>query len=293
MRFNNWLTLKNMRNLFCILAGNAFYALGIVTFLLPGGLITGGTTGLALTAEHYLGIPIPAFVFVFNLLMFVLGAFILGKAFALTTFVSTFFYPVALAFWQRFPVLSHLTSEPVLCTVFAGLIIGVSIGIVIRAGASTGGMDIPPLILKKKLGLSVSVTLYVFDLLILICQMTFSNAEQILYGILLVFIYTMVLDRVLVIGLRRTKVEIISSLHEEIRSAITKRIDRGCTIYRAQTGFLRVEQPVVMTIVSNRELVHLNRLVMDIDPKAFMVISDVSEVRGRGFSMQKDYVEIP
>lgn len=285
--------LQNIRSILSILAGNALYALGVVTFLLPGGIITGGTTGLALSAAHYFGIPIPFFVFAFNLLMFALGAAVLGTKFALTTLVSTFFYPLALAFWQRFPILSHLTKDPMLCTIFAGLMIGISIGIVIRAGASTGGMDIPPLILKKKLGLPVSVTMYAFDFLILACQMFFSNAEQILYGLLLVLIYTLVLDRVLVIGLRQTKVEIVSSRHEEIRSAITGCMDRGCTMYQAQTGFLKIDQPVVMTVVSRRELVHLNQLVMEIDPKAFMVISDVNEVRGRGFSMQKSYVQTP
>lgn len=285
--------LQNIRSILSILAGNALYALGVVTFLLPGGIITGGTTGLALSAAHYFGIPIPVFVFAFNLLMFALGAAVLGIKFALTTLVSTFFYPLALAFWQRFPILSHLTKDPMLCTIFAGLMIGISIGIVIRAGASTGGMDIPPLILKKKLGLPVSVTMYAFDFLILACQMFFSNAEQILYGLLLVLIYTLVLDRVLVIGLRQTKAEIVSSRHEEIRSAITGRMDRGCTMYQAQTGFLKIDQPVVMTVVSRRELVHLNQLVMEIDPKAFMVISDVNEVRGRGFSMQKSYVQTP
>lgn len=293
MKLRNWFTIKNICNVLCILAGNALYALGVVTFLLPGGIITGGTTGLALTAEHYFHIPISAFVLAFNLLMFVLGAVVLGKKFALTTLVSTFWYPVVLAFWQRFPILSHLTKDPMLCTVFAGLMIGIGIGIVIRAGASTGGMDIPPLILKKKLGLPVSGTMYAFDFLILVCQMFFSNAEQSLYGLLLVLIYTMVLDRVLVIGQRQTKVEIVSTHHEKIRSAILRYMDRGCTMYLAETGFLRAEQPVIMTVVSHRELVHLNQLVMDIDPRAFMVISDVGEVRGRGFSLQKDYVQMP
>lgn len=293
MNHKSHFSFKNIRSILFILAGNALYALGVVTFLLPGSIITGGTTGLALTARHYLGIPISVFVFAFNLLMFLLGAAILGKKFALTTLVSTFFYPLSLAFWQRFPILSHLTREPMLCTVFSGLMIGISIGIVIRAGASTGGMDIPPLILKKKFGLPVSVSMYVFDFLILICQMFFSNAEQILYGLLLVLIYTLVLDKVLVIGQRQTKVEIISEYHEQIREAILGQLDRGCTLYHGTTGYLNVDQPIVMTVVSNRELIHLNQLVMETDPKAFMVISSVNEVRGKGFSMQKTYIQTP
>jgi len=281
--------LKNVLNVFCILAGNALYALAIVTFLIPGGIITGGTTGLALAVAHCFPIPISVFVFLFNLLMFLLGALVLGKKFALTTLVSTFFYPLALAFWQRFPLLSHITDDIILCTVFSGLMIGTGIGIVIRAGASTGGMDIPPLILKKKFGLPVSVTLYAFDFLILVCQMFFSNYEQILYGILLVLIYTFVLDKVQVIGLHQTKVEIVSDHFEEIRRIIIEKLDRSCTLLDAETGYLNIRQPVVMTIVSRREMILLNQLVMKIDPKAFMIISDVNEVRGQGFSLQKTY----
>ena len=131
--------LKNIRNIVFILAGNTIYALAIVTFLLPSGIITGGTTGLALTAQHYLHIPISAFVFVFNLVMFVTGAIVLGKKFALTTILSTFWYPIALTFWQRFPVLSHITQDAMLCTIFGGLMIGAGMGIVIRVGASKIG----------------------------------------------------------------------------------------------------------------------------------------------------------
>lgn len=287
---------NNFRNLFkhlfpflCVLAGNAIYALAVVTFLIPGGIITGGTTGLALAVSHYLPIPFSLFVFLFNLAMFLLGVFVLGKSFALTTLLSTFIYPLALEFWQRFPVLSHITNDVLLCTVFSGLMIGAGIGIVIRVGASTGGMDIPPLILKKKFGIPLSTSLYVFDFMILICQMFFSNYEQILYGILLVFIYTFVLDKVQVIGLHQTKVEIISEHFEEIRRIIIEKLDRSCTLLDAQTGYLDIRQPVIMTIVSRREMLSLNQMVMRIDPKAFMIISDVNEVRGQGFSLQKLY----
>ena len=115
---------KSVRNVLVVLAGNALYALAVVTFILPSGIITGGTTGLALSAEHFLHIPVTAFVFSFNLIMFAAGALILGKKFALTTLISTFFYPAALAFWQRFPILSHMTDDHMLCTVFVVLLLG-------------------------------------------------------------------------------------------------------------------------------------------------------------------------
>lgn len=280
---------KRIFDLVLILFGNTAYALGIVMFVLPTGLITGGTTGLALSMQHFFGVPISAFVFCFNLAMFILGALFLGKAFALTTLVSTFYYPVILGVFQSIPGLSGFTQDPMLATVCGGMLIGFSIGLVIRAGASTGGMDIPPLIINKKLGLPVSAMLYVFDFAILILQMSFSDKERILYGILLVLIYTVVLDKMLMFGSAQTQVKIVSRKYERINEAISQKLDRGTTLVHATTGYMHEQWPMILTVVSNRELNTLTKLVMDIDPQAFMVINRVNEVRGRGFSLQKEY----
>ena len=284
-------TIRFLKTLPWILLGNTVYALGIVMFVLPSGLITGGTTGLALTAEHFLHIPVSVFVFLMNLCMFLLGAAVLGMKFALTTLVSSFYYPIILGILQKIPALSDLTREPMLAAVFGGLMIGFGIGSVIRVGASTGGMDIPPLILKKKFGLPVSVMLYVFDVTILVLQMFFSDKEQILYGILLVMIYTVVLDKVLLIGTSQTQVKIISRKYMEINEKIIHELDRGSTLIHATTGFMKQEQPMVMTVISNRELGTLNRLVMETDPQAFMIVGNVNEVKGRGFTQEKVYRE--
>lgn len=278
-----------LKTLPLILLGNTVYALGIVMFVLPTGLITGGTTGLALTAEYFLHIPVSVFVFLMNLCMFLLGAAVLGMKFALTTLVSSFYYPLILGVLQKIPVLSDITKDPMLATVFGGLMIGFGIGIVIRAGASTGGMDIPPLILKKKFGLPVSVMLYVFDVTILILQMLFSDKEEILYGILLVMIYTVVLDKVLLIGTSQTQVKIVSKKYMELNDKIIHELDRGSTLIHATTGFMKKGQPMVMTVISNRELGALNRLVMETDPQAFMIVGNVNEVKGRGFTQEKVY----
>lgn len=142
-------TLKNLFRIFLILFGNALYSLAVVAFILPSGIITGGTTGLALASAHWFHTPITAFVLCFNVLTFLLGLFVLGWKFAATTLLSTFFYPILLAFWQQFPALSSLTKDAMLCTILGGMMIGAGIGIVIRAGASTGGMDIPAPDFKK------------------------------------------------------------------------------------------------------------------------------------------------
>lgn len=281
--------LTNLKNLALILLGNSIYALAIAVFILPNGLITGGTTGLGISMEHYFGIPISWFVLIFNAAMFILGAVILGIKFALTTLVSTFYYPLILGVFENIPQLSRVTDDRMLSVVCGGLMIGLGIGIVIRAGASTGGMDIPPLVLNKKFGLSVSVMLYVFDFIILIFQMLFSDTEQIVYGILLVIIYTVMLDKVLLMGSTRIQVKIVSQKYEELNHLIQEKLDRGSTLIHTQTGYLRKEQPMILTVISSRELVHLNKIVQDTDPNAFMVVSHVNEVRGRGFSMQKVY----
>lgn len=281
--------LQKLKSIFWILAGNTTYALAITVFILPNGLITGGTTGLALFFYHQLGVPIQAFVTVFNVAMFLLGAAVLGKKFALTTVISTFYYPFILSVLQGIPGLGKITDDNLLAVIFAGLLIGAGIGVVIRMGASTGGMDIPPLVLNKKFGLPVSVTMNIMDTGILLLQMVFSNKEMVLYGILLVLAYTGVLNRVLLLGRAKMQVKIVTEHFEEINQAIASQLDRGVTLFQSRTGHLKRDGYVVMSVVNNRELVQLNQLIQEIDPQAFIVIHQVNEVRGRGFTLKKEY----
>lgn len=178
-----------------IMAGLSVYAAGVALFVLPMDMIAAGTTGLGLVAQHYWGIPLSIFVAGFNILMFVVGLVELGKEFALSTLVATFYYPFALEQATRLVGDMVFTDDPILCAVFSGVMIGFALGIVIRAGASTGGMDIPPLVLKKRFGIPVSVTMYVMDFMVLIAQMTFGDRERILYGLIMVMTYTIILDR--------------------------------------------------------------------------------------------------
>lgn len=280
--------LQWLRTVPLILLGNAVYALAVTAFILPTGLVTGGSTGLALVFYHGAGVPVTLFVSAFNLLMFLVGLAVLGRQFALTTLLSTVSYPLILGVLGRLPQLEALTSDRMLAAVYGGLMIGLGIGIVIKAGASTGGMDIPPLVLRKKLGIPVSLSMYGFDFLILLFQMRFADQEQVLYGLLMVLIYTTVLDKVLLFGQARTQVKVVSEQYEQINREIIQTLDRGSTLIHAETGYLRTCRPVVLTVVSNRELPRLNELILSIDPNAFMVINRVSEVKGRGFTLSKE-----
>ena len=277
--------MKDIRNIIGILLGNTIYALGVTMFILPNNLITGGTTGMALLVNATTGFSITVFVSIFNVSMFLIGWKVLGKKFALTTLISSFYYPFILGILQGVFKNEMMSKDTLLCVILAGLMIGTAIGLVIRCGASTGGMDIPPLILNKKLGIPISVSMYGFDFIILLGQMVIRNREMVFYGILLVLIYTVVLDKVLVIGKSQMQVKIVSAKFNEIN----EKIDRGTTLIHSETGFKHNQYPVVLTVVNNRELTQLNNYVYDIDPDAFMIINKVNEVRGKGFSSAKKY----
>lgn len=276
----------------CVVLGNMLYALTVKLFLLPGGLIAGGTTGIALVVNRLTGMQVSVFVFIFNIVMLMAGLLMLGKAFALTTLASTFLYPIFLNTFEHLLGDFCLTDDIILCTVFAGLGIGIALGMVIRSGASTGGMDIPPLVLRKLFRIPVSASMYVFDVIILLAQAVFQPADRLLYAIIFVLIYTVVLDKMMIMGSSRTEVKIVSEHIEEIRGAILKNVDRGVTMLDGEGGYERKEMQMIFTVISNRELPRVEKMIHEIDPECFMVISRVSEVSGRGFSLSKDYKTI-
>ena len=276
-------------NSLSIIAGNALYALTVVLFLVPSGLITGGATGIALGVNRALGLPVSGVLFVINMAMLAVGWVLLGRRFAITTIASTVLSPMFLALWERVFADFVLTNDIVLNTIFAGFGVGISLGITIRSGASTGGMDIPPLVLNKYLHIPVSVSMMVFDMLILCLQAAFSPLQQCLYGIVLVIVYTVVLDKVLIFGTTRTEVKIISRYADEIRDAILSQLDRGVTVLHGEGGYSREQEQVLLSVITNRQLPRLEKLAKLIDPACFMIVSHVTEVSGRGFSLEKDY----
>lgn len=276
---------------FLVLFGNFLYAFGIGMFILPGGLITGGTTGIALFMNQVAGIPVSTFVFGVNSLLFLLGFAVFGWKFAANTLISTISYPISLEIVQRIADVGILTDDLFLCTVFGGICIGAAMGIVIRAGASSGGMDIPPLVLNHYFKIPVSRSIYVFDMLILLLQATRSTGEQILYGILLVIIYSTVIDKCLMMGTAKMQLKVVSDKIEEIRSAIITDIDRGVTMLKSETGYMGQHTQMLLTVVAMRELTKTEKVIHEVDENAFVIINRVSEVSGRGFSSKKRYLE--
>ena len=270
-----------------VIVGNIIYALSVKLFVLPANLISCGTTGIALVMENLLHIPMSGFIFVFNVAMLLLGWWILGRQFAMTTLFSSLFYPIALEVLNRVLGDVYVTDDILLNVLFAGMGLGLSLGLVLRGGASTGGMDIPPLILKKFFRIPVSASLWVFDFTIMMTQMSFHPLEDLLHGVLLLIVISITLNKVMLFGTSKTEVKIVSEKAPEIRDAILSKVDRGVTMLHGEGGYLHKDTEVILSIVSNHELPKIEQQARSIDPDCFMIISSVTEVWGRGFSYGK------
>ena len=277
-----------MIKLAMVVFGNLLYALSVTLFVLPSNVISCGTTGIGLVLEHLWNVPISGFVLVFNVIMLTLGWLVLGKGFAMTTVLSSLLYPVLLEICQQLLGDGGVTENMLLNTLFGGMGLGASLGIVMRAGASTGGMDIPPLILKKLFSIPVSATLWIFDFLIMLAQMSFHTPEDLLYGIVMILTISIVLNKVTLLGTSRTEIKIVSQKSEEIRQGILSQVDRGVTLLHGEGGYLGKPTEVILSIVSNHELPKITALAREIDPDCFMIVSRVTEVWGRGFSYGKN-----
>ena len=282
---------KNLKSqllsLALVLIGNIIYAFSVKLFVIPSRLISCGTNGIAMVVSHFTDIPMSAFILVFNLVMLGIGWLVLGRKFAMTTLLSSLLYPALLELLDRTMGDVRVTDQQLLNVLFAGMGLALSLGLVLRGGASTGGMDIPPLILKKYFRIPVSASLWAFDFCIMLSQMLFHTPEDLLYGVLLLIVISVTLNKVMLFGTSKTEVKIISSESDAIRQAILSRVDRGVTMLHGAGGYLQADTEVVLSVVSNHELPKIERLARDIDPDCFMIVSRVTEVWGRGFSLDK------
>ena len=274
-----------IRDSLLVVLGNAVVAFGVAVFAVPSDLIVGGATGLSLIIEQFVSVNYATIVFGINMVMLIIGFLVLGKKFAARTILSSFIFPFFLGLFEAIPQFQHITNDILLSAIYAGIFTGVGLGIVFRLGYSTGGMDVPPIILNKKKGVSVALAINVLDIMILVGQVFFSSFEGILYGIITVFVSTFVLDQVIVMGEKNLQVLVISAEHEKIAEAIFNEIDRGCTFVNVTTGYFHHQQKAVLCVANNREYAKINDLVMEIDPAAFIIGSEIHSVKGRGFTL--------
>ncbi|MTD30488.1 YitT family protein [Planomicrobium sp. YIM 101495] len=263
-----------------VLAGAAIVAISFNVFLLPNEVASGGVSGISTILYGVFGWT-PAFVqWAFNIPLFISGVILLGRQFGIKTAVGTIFLPLVVfltAGWEPW------TTNPLLGALFGGIMVGLGLGIVFRGKASTGGTDLAAQIITKYTGLTLGTSVALIDGLIVLAAAIVFDIEKGLYALLSLYVTTKAIDLVQV-GFGRSKLVYIITNHQiAIRDAIFDHIDRGVTQLPATGGYTDTEKPILMVVVHQTEFTQLKELVKTIDPAAFVIVSDASEVLGEGF----------
>ncbi len=267
-----------------ITVGNALSAFAIACFALPYDMVVSGISGFGRMANYYFGFNISTTVLIINVTLFILGWAMLGTKFAMSIIVGSLTFPAFLELFQSIPQLQHLVDDPLLAAICAGIIDGVGLGIVIRSGGSTGGIDVPPIILNRKFGMKVAPLMYALDMGIFLIQLPITKTNGIILGILYAFLYSIVMNKVIVMDQGGMQMFIFSSQITKINERLLE-LGFGTTLFNGTGGYLREPQEICYCVVSSRNLNRVKREVLAIDKKAFISISNASEVNGNGFTL--------
>lgn len=280
----------NYKFLLSVLLGNAMLAFAICAFVVPYGIMLGGSSGIALTVQYFLpNLPLSVITAIVNILLFFLGWIFLGKKFALTTLLSTVIYPLELAVFELLPVADLFKEDILVCGVICGILIGLGIGLVVRAGGSTGGMDIPPCIVNKYFGVPVGTALLFFDSAIVLMQVAFRGIDNVLMSILVIALTSVTINRTLMSGERKVQILIISPEYEQIRQMILDKMDCGVTMLDIETGYEGNTQKAILSVVYSRMYPQIRDATLKLDSHAFVVASEVTNVNGRGYTLERNY----
>lgn len=283
---------KTIVTTICIIFGNALLAFLVAAFIIPHDIIMGGTTGIGIVLNRLVpAVDVSVFVLILNLLMLVLGLIVLGKKLFFTTIASSVLYPLMLGAFQKIPGIETLTDDPLLAAVFAGTLMGIALGLVMRVGSSTGGMDVVNLVCAKVFHLPVAVFVYIADIVVVGGQALFSSSEKILLGILVLVLESIILDKVMIVGKAQIQVFVVSQKSDEIRKALIDSLDVGVTMMMIETGKLGMEGKGIMCVISQRRLYSVTELARSIDPSVFITITQIREVRGRGFTLEQKHID--
>ena len=276
-----------------ILAGNILLGFAVAAFILPSGVIMGGATGVGIVLARFIPLDTATIVLCVNLMALALGWAVLGWRFVVATIASSLLYPIFLGAAQRIPGIDQLTADPLLAALLGGGLVGIAVGLVMRVGSSTGGTDVVNLVLHKWTHIPVSAAVYLTDIVIMGAQALFSDPEQILYGVVLLVVETIALDRVMLLGQSQTQLFVVSSQYEKLRQKCLTELQAGTTMVYIETGRTRTLQRCVLCVIPPRKLYAAQALIQSVDPHAFLTITQIKEVRGQGFSSERIYVESP
>jgi len=278
---------KKVIDILSILIGNCLIAFAISTLILENHIIAGGVSGIGIVFQHYFNISVSLSVGIVNIVLFGLGFIFLGKMFAMTTLLSTFLFPLMLKFFESQPMFHGYLNDPLLACVIAGCLIGIGIGLVLKANASTGGVDILALLLNKQFHFPVHIVLNCIDLTVLLLQFAFNDTTHVIYGIVTVMITSTMLNKTLTTGTSLIQLVVMSDAYESIKEMILHEQDAGVTLLTSEKGYTKQNSKIVLSIVPYRKLPIIKARIQSIDPKAFVIVSHVDEVGGNGFTFEQ------
>ncbi len=274
-----------IKNYLIMMVGITILAIGINVFYSQQNLVTGGVSGLAIILKYVAGIPLWLTNILINVPLFLVAAKVNGLDFIKKSIFGALYVSVALWYTGFIPAIQ---TDLLISSVFGGLLAGCGIGLVLRCSASTGGTDTLAMIIKHYMKhVPVNQIMLVLDGSIIMIGMFIFGIEKAMYALISVFIISKVIN-MLVEGVNYSKsVHIISDKSKEISAEIIKKLNRGLTSLNGTGVYTGENKEILFLICSTEELVELQKIVKEIDDKAFITISDVREVQGRGFSYPK------
>lgn len=271
-----------------ILAGNLIVACAVSFFVLPNNILTGGVSGVAVALQPIFHLEPVWVINVLTVSLYIIGALSLGRAFALKSLVSAICYPLFITLTSyivsTFPSDTFIMEE-YLASIYSGLLMGIGVGLVFRVNASTGGMDIPALMIHKYTRLSSGNSVMLIDGLTVLLGVFTYGLNAALVGVMSVFVSGQAINKTVMMGSQSAKnVMIISEKWNEIQTYLLDKMERGVTILNAKGGYTQSERPVLMCVISTKQYPLFERDITIIDPKAFIIVQEVHEVSGYGFT---------
>lgn len=283
--------MKNLREKFrsylLIALGTALTAGAFGLIVLPQRMAAGGITGLSVLLSRVLPLPVAAIVFVLNAGLFLLGWGCVGREFAFRTLLVSLLFPVLLELFQRMDILAALCTDPLLSSLLAGGMLGFGTGLVLLGNGSCGGFDILGVVLNKKLGLPVSLVMFLCDSTVLISQALTVGVLNTVYGVLVILVCSFTLNRVLTNGKEEGQMLIFSQKYEEIRRVLLEDQDVGLTFLNGETGYQRRPIKVIVTVMPHSKIENVKKAVYGIDPTAFLLLNSTRYVGGKGYTLSR------
>jgi len=276
--------LEKVMNIVYILFGASLIAIAFNVFYLPNKIAPGGVSGISTIVNSLWGWE-PAYVqWALNIPLFIAGVIFLGYRYGIKTLFGTFFVPFVVFLTKNW---EPWTLNPLLASLFGGMIVGLGLGIVFRCNASTGGTDVAAQILSKFTHISLGKCVILIDGFVVITAMIIFDIEKGLFALIALFVTSKTID-IVQIGWNRSKmVLIITNEGEKVKEAILKEIDRGLTRINAHGGYTNAKRDLLMAVVDQTEFTSLKNVIRRIDPEAFVIAVDASEVLGQGFSLAR------